>query len=303
VHKPVLLNEVIEYLQPQNGLTYVDATFGAGGYAAAILDSAKCNVIAFDRDDTTAPQVKKFTEKFGKRFRFVQDEFARIDQHLTEPVDGFIFDIGVSSMQIDQAERGFSFMQDGPLDMRMNRQDSLTAEFLVNSLSEKDLADLIYKYGDERKSRLIAKRIVEKRAEEPITTTAVLAGIIRSAIGRHKDGIDPSTRTFQALRIAINDELNQLELGLKAAASLLKKDGRLIAVMFHSGEDKIVKEFFNKLCGKVSGINRHMPYHENQVAVPEFKYLHKGTVIASKEELDENPRARSAKLRAIIKVQ
>ncbi len=303
MHKPVLLNEVIEYLSPQTGLTYVDATFGAGGYTASILEKSKCNVIAFDRDKSAQNQAQKFSAKFGTRFRFVQDEFARISNNLSEPVDGFVFDIGVSSMQIDQVQRGFSFMQDGPLDMRMNEEDAITAEFLVNSLSEKDLADLIYKFGDERKSRIIAKKIVEARHEARITTTKVLAEIVRSAVGRYSDTIDPATRTFQALRISVNDELNQLETGLKQAASLLKKDGRLVVVTFHSGEDKIVKEFFNKLSGKVTGINRHMPYHENQMAIPEFKYLHKGTVIASKEELDDNPRARSAKLRAIIKVQ
>ncbi len=303
MHKPVLLNEVIEYLSPQDGLTYVDATFGAGGYTASILEKSKCKVVAFDRDKSAQNQAQKFAEKFGTRFQFVQDEFARISNNLSEPVDGFVFDIGVSSMQIDQAQRGFSFMQDGPLDMRMNEEDAITAEFLVNSLSEKDLADLIYKFGDEKKSRIIAKKIVEARHEARITTTKVLAEIVRSAVGRYSDTIDPATRTFQALRISVNDELNQLETGLKQAASLLKKDGRLVVVTFHSGEDKIVKEFFNKLCGKVAGINRHMPYHENQMAIPEFKYLHKGTVIASKEELDGNPRARSAKLRAIIKVQ
>ncbi len=303
MHKPVLLNEIIQYLHPKDGETFVDTTFGAGGYTSAILESAKCNLIAFDRDDTTLPQVEKIKTKYGQRFNFIQDEFGKISDHIIEPVDGFVFDIGVSSMQIDQGDRGFSFLHDGPLDMRMNRNDGVTAEFLVNSLSERDLADLIYKYGDERKSRIIAKKIVEKRSTEPFKTTGALANLIRATIGRANDGIDPSTRTFQALRIAVNDELNQLEKGLAAAASLVKKGGRIVVVTFHSGEDKIVKEFFNKLCGKVAGINRFMPYHENQDAVAEFEYLHKGTVIASTEELDGNPRARSAKLRAIIKVQ
>jgi 16S rRNA (cytosine1402-N4)-methyltransferase len=302
VHKPVLINEVIKYLSPSDNKVYVDCTFGAGGYTKAILDSCKCRVISFDRDDSTKERADIITSLYGNRFQFIQDKFSNLKDHITEPVDGFIFDVGVSSMQLDQGERGFSFLHDGPLDMRMDRNDPLSAKELVNTYPESEIADIIFQYGDERKSRVIAKKIVEHRKDKPIETTSELTAIVLKAVKKYNDSIHPATRTFQALRIAVNDELRELEKALKFASELLKSGGKLIVVTFHSGEDRIVKSYFNKLCGKNEGVNRFMPFDMETITSADFKPLHKGTIIACDEELEQNPRARSAKLRAIVKL-
>jgi 16S rRNA (cytosine1402-N4)-methyltransferase len=304
LHTPVLLNEVIEYVSPKANETYVDATFGAGGYTTALLKEADCNIIALDRDESTSKIAQDLTAIFGNRFQFINIDFAQIDSAITNQVDGFVFDIGVSSMQIDQAERGFSFQKDGPLDMRMSKSITSSAADIVNTYPEKELADIIYKFGDEKKSRHIARAICQAREQEEVISTAKLSAIIRSACGRYNDNIDPATRTFQALRIYVNDEFGQLSLGLSAAAKKLKLGGRLIVVTFHSGEDKIVKDFFAELTGKKNSINRHSPnaLFDNSLTKQSFKYLHNGTIIASKDELSKNPRARSAKLRAIERI-
>lgn len=307
MHTPVLLNEVLHYLSPQRGEKYIDATFGAGGYSRAILQAADCHLLSLDRDQEAKFTADKFKQEFKERFTFAHGEFCDIDilasQNGFGGPDGIVFDIGVSSMQLDQAERGFSFQHDGPLDMRMDRTSTLSAEHVVNSYSEKQLADIIFNYGDERKSFAIAKAIVAERAKNRITTTGKLAQLIRSVVGRYKDTIDPATRTFQALRMEVNDELRQLEQGLIKATELLKIGGKLVVVTFHSGEDRIVKAFFNKLCGKLPHINRHMPFIDTNSPVISFESLHKGAILATDEEVERNPRSRSAKLRAITRIK
>lgn len=307
MHVPVLLSEVLRYLSPKAGGQYIDATFGAGGYSRAILHAADCQLLGLDRDREAGPVAQEFKQEFGERFTFAHGEFCDLDElaaqnGFSQP-DGIVFDIGVSSMQLDQAERGFSFQHDGPLDMRMDRGNMLTAEDIVNSYPEKQLADVIFNYGDERKSFQIAKAIVTERAKTRITTTGRLANIIRSVVCRYKDTIDPATRTFQALRMEVNDELKQLEQGLMKATDVIAVGGKIVVVTFHSGEDRIVKTFFNKLCGKLPHINRHMPYID--ISSPEiiFESLHKGVILATDEEVERNPRSRSAKLRAITRIK
>lgn len=248
-HIPVMLKEVLEHLSPQDGETYVDATFGNGGYSEAILKAANCRLIAIDRDPTVLPRVEELKEKYGSRFEFRQGTFGNFKDLIAQPVNGAVFDIGVSSMQLDEAERGFSFAKDAPLDMRMSCTGRTAAD-LVNEMTEKELADLIYKYGEERKSRQIAARIAERRRIKPIETTKELAEIIYTVIHKTPNAIDPATRTFQALRIAVNNELEELENGLKGAVDLLTSHGRLVVVTFHSLEDRIVKSFFKEQSGK-----------------------------------------------------
>lgn len=291
-------------LNPLNGKVYVDATFGAGGYTRAILEKADCKVIAFDRDESVEKIAQEFSKEFGNRFVFINAEFSMFENYLKEKVDGFVFDIGVSSMQIDQAERGFSFQKDGPLDMRMNRNNPLSAEHIVNTYPEGQLADLIYKYGDERKSRWIAKKIVENRQLEPITTTLQLADIIKKAIGRYNDKIHPATRTFQAIRIAVNDELDEIKNALLSSVDLLNVDGKILVVTFHSGEDKIVKKYFYEIAGRTPNANRHTAVFDvEQEVEADFKLLQKGTLFAGDKELKDNLRSRSAKLRGVQKIK
>lgn len=304
MHKSVLLNEVITMLAPQKGAVYVDATFGAGGYTRAILEASNCKVIAFDRDQSVIPIADNFSKEFGERFKFVNAEFSSLANHLTELVDGIVFDIGVSSMQIDQAERGFSFQKDGPLDMRMNKESPTTAEDIVNSYPENQLADVIYNYGDERKSRIIAKKIVEHRKVQRITTTLQLATIVKSAVGRYNDAIDPATRTFQAIRIEVNNELDEIKNAILASKNLVKVGGKILVVTFHSGEDKIVKKLFNEFCGKTPNANRHVAIFDvEQESKADFKLLQKGTLFAGDKELKDNLRSRSARLRGILKIK
>lgn len=304
MHISVLLKEVIEMLSPKNGAVYVDATFGAGGYTKAILDAANCKVIAFDRDTNVADTANKFSKEYGERFEFINDNFSTIAEHLKKKVDGVVFDIGVSSMQIDQAERGFSFQKDGPLDMRMDKRSNFSAEDVVNSYPEKQLADVIYNYGDERKSRIIAKKIVESRKEKRITTTLELADIIKSVVGRGSDGIDPATRTFQAIRIEVNNELEEIRTAILNSKDVVNIGGKILVVTFHSGEDKIVKKLFNEFCGKTPNTNRHVPFFDvEQESKANFKLLQKGTLFAGEKELKDNLRARSARLRGVIRLE
>ncbi|MBI4031753.1 MAG: 16S rRNA (cytosine(1402)-N(4))-methyltransferase RsmH [Proteobacteria bacterium] len=301
-HIPAMLNEVVAALAPAAGEVYVDGTFGAGGYTKAFLDRADCRVVAIDRDPGAAAQAAALQEKYGKRLRFVPGCFGDAAALVEGPVDGFVLDIGVSSMQIDEAERGFSFRMDGPLDMRMDTSGGVTAADIINTYDEKDLADLIYKYGEERHSRRVARAVVAARKGKKITRTLELAEIVRRAVPRARDGIDPATRTFQALRIAVNRELEELESGLEAAESLLRAGGRLSVVSFHSLEDSIIKKFMNERAGRAGGVSRHMPLPDAPSAGPTFSLPSVKAVTASPAEIAANPRARSAKMRIAIRM-
>ena len=295
-HIPVLLKPVIGCLAPEKGGVFVDGTFGAGGYTRAILESdPTTKVIAFDRDATVLPIVKKFQKEFKDRFTFVQDCFSEVEKYIIIPVDGFVLDIGVSSMQIDNPERGFSFRFDGPLDMRMGDQ-GISAADIVNNWPEDKLADILYRYGEEKASRKIARSIVNAR---PLNTTLKLAEAIHSVMPRPKDGSDSAMRSFQALRIAVNDELGELERALKASPKILKSGGRLVVVSFHSLEDRIVKEFLKQNSGKIGHVNKYASNKGNDEGL--FIVPDKKPIVADENELKMNPRAHSAKLRWAIR--
>lgn len=296
-HIPVMLQEVLTALKPQKGEIYVDATFGNGGYTKAILENTDCKVIALDRDPTVKIRVNEFKNMYGDRFEFRAGQFGDFADLVPEKINGAVFDIGVSSMQLDEAERGFSFSKEGALDMRMS-QNGISAKDIVNSYDEEALADLIYQYGEERKSRQIAKRIVEYRQNKKIETTTELAEIIYSVIHKKFGEIDPATRTFQALRIAVNDELGELSRGLSGAANRLQKNGRLVVVDFHSLEDRIVKNFFKENGGKRIRVSKYAP----ELVQDEHLFAEVSKVIMpTAEECGKNPRARSAKLRYAIR--
>jgi len=308
IHRSVLLAETIKVLKPQAGETFVDATLGLGGHAEKFLaDSDETRIFGIDQDAQAIAVARQRLGRFGDRIEIFHRNFSEIKRVLAdakvERVDGVIADLGVSSLQFDSAERGFSFRFDAPLDMRMNAEDETeTAADLLATLSEFEIARIIYEYGEERKSRRIASRIVWKRERgEPIETTKQLAETVEKAIGRGKqDKTHPATKTFQALRIAVNGELEILERFIRDAADVLKKDGRLAVITFHSLEDRIVKQTFQKLAGKcfcpprlpqcACGANR------------EVEILTRKPIVPSELELQENPRARSAKLRACLKI-
>lgn len=298
-HTPVLLNEVIRTINPQSGKLYFDATFGWGGYTKKLLDSCACEVIAIDQDPKVKSRAKEFKREYGTRFNFIESKFSEICSVLkklnTKKVDGFMFDIGVSSMQLDTPQRGFSFNKEGPLDMRMGTSE-LTAEEFINSVSEDELADIIYNYGDERKSRRIAKLIVEHRKINPIKTTLQLADIVLKANPKknnHKK--HPATKTFQAIRIYLNDEFNELFAGLTNAEQALSEDGKICVVTFHSLEDKIVKNYFYKSSGMDYSSYKNLPVETNDSEASLIPG--KKAIKPSKEEIETNIRARSAKLR------
>ncbi|MFV9930018.1 MAG: 16S rRNA (cytosine(1402)-N(4))-methyltransferase RsmH [Rickettsia endosymbiont of Haemaphysalis japonica] len=297
-HVPVMLNEMLEALSPKNGESYLDCTFGAGGYSKAILESCNCYVTALDRDPNVIKRAEEIQQNYGERFDFVETNFADSFAKLKEKnFDGIVLDLGVSSMQLDIADRGFSFLHDGPLDMRMSGQ-GLSAEEFVNTAEEKELADVIYKYGDESFSRRIAKRIVEYRKTARIDSTGKLAEIVRSSIGFRKGKIDPATKTFQAIRIYVNDELGELEQFLVNVKNILKKDGRLVVVSFHSLEDRIVKNFFKENSEKPIVRSK---YAKDDMTINPNKWLKIITnkaLAPSDKEVGLNIRARSAKLRA-----
>lgn len=299
IHYPVMLNEVLENLDVSDNKTYVDATFGNGGYSEAILNKANCKVIALDRDSTVLPRVEELKKQFGDRFEFRLGCFGDFAELVEENIDGAVFDIGVSSMQLDQTERGFSFSKDAPLDMRMS-QTGVSAKDLVNQLSETELADILYNYGEEKKSRQIAKKIIEARKVKPIETTVELANIIYQINKRSfNQNIDPATRSFQALRIAVNDELNELSKGLLGATSRLNKNGRLVVVDFHSLEDRIVKTFMKLNSDKKQHVSRYRK-DENSNSNALFSYVSKA-IVPTAQELELNSRSRSAKLRYAIR--
>lgn len=295
-HVSVLLSEVIEALEPAPGKTIVDGTFGAGGYSRAFLATG-ATVVAFDRD----PSARRFAEGLGDRFRLIEARFSEMDHELgEESVDGVALDLGVSSMQLDEAERGFSFMRDGPLDMRMGA-DGPTAADIVNTAEAAELARIFFVYGEERQSRRIAAALVRRRVEQPFVRTLDLADVIERALGGRRGAkVHPATRAFQGLRIAVNEELSELEAGLVAAERTLKVGGRLAVVTFHSLEDRIVKAFFTERAGRTPAGSRHAPPVEAR-AKPSFELLFNGARAPSDAEVSANPRARSAKLRVGVR--
>jgi 16S rRNA (cytosine1402-N4)-methyltransferase len=296
-HLPVLLRPAIEFLNVRDGGVYIDGTFGAGGYSKAILAAANTRVIGIDRDRDTIAHGADLVQGSGGRLTLVQARFSELEAVARkfghEAVDGIVLDLGVSSMQLDEVERGFSFRLDGPLDMRMEG-DGPSAADVVARASERDLAAIIITLGEERHARAVARAIVAARKLAPIATTRELSDIVSRVVHVRPNTIHPATRTFQALRIFVNEELSELAAGLKAAERILKPSGRLVAVAFHSLEDRIVKTFLAER-SRVGGGSRH---HPEMQQVPTFRVLTKRPVVAEMAELASNPRARSAKLRA-----
>jgi 16S rRNA (cytosine1402-N4)-methyltransferase len=302
-HVPVMLNEVLQMLEPRDGARYVDGTFGGGGYASAILEAADCRVLGIDRDPQAIARGQALVERFGGRLTLVQGEFSRMDEFTRESdakgIDGVVLDLGVSSFQFDQPARGFSFREDGPLDMRMSLEGESAAD-VVNTADLRTLTQIIARYGEEKNARRIAHAIIAAR---PITGTAQLAAIVSDAQGPAalRLAIHPATRTFQALRIHVNDELGELERGLDAALNILAPHGRLVVVSFHSLEDRMVKHFLSERSTAAPRASRHAP-----AATPArkaaFKLLTTRSMIPSEAEIASNPRARSAKLRAGLKL-
>ncbi len=301
-HVPVMLDEVLRALGPKTDAIYVDGTFGAGGYTRAILEAADCRVVALDRDPAAIAGGQALAAKFVGRLTLVEGRFGVMSDHLAslglEKVQGVVLDVGVSSMQLDEAARGFSFMRDGPLDMRMAQAGQSAAD-VVNTYSPDMLAKVIFLFGEEPRSRAIAKAIVAQRLVSPIVTTIDLVKAVEKATGpqRAKDRTHPATRTFQALRIYVNAELEELADALHEAEKILDVGGRLVVVSFHSLEDRVVKRFLAMRSGKTPEVSRHMP-GTIQRARPSFELLFKGHLDPLEEEADRNPRARSAKLRA-----
>ena len=297
-HIPVLGREAVGRLGPRDGGLYVDATFGAGGYSRAILDTPGTRVIGIDRDRSAIAGGFDLVDRSAGRLTLVEDRFSNLADICASQgvssVDGVVMDVGVSSMQLDEAERGFSFRLGGPLDMRMGH-DGPTAADVIARASEADLANIIYIFGEERHSRSVARAIVAARKEGPITTTRALADIVAKVVRSKPGEIHPATRTFQGLRIFINEELDELHLALAAAERVLKPGGRLVVVSFHSLEDRIVKNFLVER-SKAGGGSRHLP--EVAQAAPSFTILTKRPVTPDEAEISANPRARSAKLRA-----
>ncbi len=293
-HIPVLIAPILAHLGPIRGV-WLDGTLGAGGYARALLEAGADQVIGVDRDPLALAMARDWGAGFGARLRLVEGNFAALDRHADGPLDGVVLDLGVSSMQLDQPERGFSFTRDGPLDMRM-AQAGRSARDLVNEASETTLADIIYHYGEERASRRIARAILRARTDAPIETTFQLAAIVSACLPRPKPGQShPATRSFQALRIAVNAEFDALVDGLEAAERALRPGGKLAVVSFHSLEDRIVKRFLTLRAGQGGRANRYAP--DTPQDAPRFRLIEKRGITADAQELAANPRARSARLR------
>ncbi len=299
-HIPVLLSEVVEGLCPRDGGLYVDGTFGAGGYTQALLNAADCTVWAIDRDPEALDRGHALADLFPGRLNLVHGRFGDLASLLIDAgvtaVDGIALDLGISSMQVDDRSRGFSFLRDGPLDMRMEKS-GMSAADAVNALPESDLEDIIRKYGEERYARRVAHAIVKARKTRPFSRTIHLADVIRAEVRRSQDGIDPATRTFQALRIYVNDELGELERGLQGAERLLAPKGRLAVVSFHSLEDRIVKAFIRDRSGRAPNPSRHRPAVTESGKTMTFAQVNSRAITPSKREVRDNPRARSARLR------
>lgn len=296
-HVPVLLRPLIEAVSPVTGV-WLDGTFGAGGYTRALLEAGADRVIAVDRDPLAFDMAAQWAAAYGDRLELCPGVFSRLDEYGSD-LDGVVLDLGVSSMQIDQADRGFSFLRDGPLDMRMSQSGASAAD-LVNTAPEAALADILFQYGEERASRRIARAIVRARTEAPIETTLQLAGIVESCLPRAKPGQShPATRSFQALRIAVNAEYEELYQGLMAAERALRPGGHLAVVTFHSIEDRMVKRFLQSRAGQAGRANRWAP--ETQQEAPQFILKSRKAIGPDERELSENPRARSAKLRVALR--
>lgn len=300
MHKPVMIEEVLETLGPRDQETYIDATFGAGGYSRAIMEKANCFVVALDRDPEASLRAQSLKNQYPERFSFFEGRFGEMETLIPEiGYDGIVFDVGVSSPQLDEANRGFSFRMEGPLDMRMEKR-GLSASDVVNSFEEKEIARIIWVYGEERRSRAIAHAIVEKRKAQPFETTTQLADLVRSIVGVERPGFDPATRTFQALRLYVNDELRELERGLEASERLLKGGGRIVVVCFHSLEDRVVKNFLKKRSEGQSNPSRYLP--EKPYSAPTFTLKSRKALMPGEAEIKHNPRARSARLRWAIRL-
>ncbi len=304
-HTPVLMAAVIEALAPKDGEHYIDCTFGAGGYSRVILSGTECSLLALDRDPLAAQFAADLSKSFPSRFRFEPSPFGELAEVAERagfaPADAVIFDLGVSSMQLDEATRGFSFMRDGPLDMRMSGEGTSAAD-VVNEKDEAGLADILFRLGEERRSRAIARAIVKRREERPITRTLDLADIIAGVLGRrHDEAKHPATRSFQALRLFVNDELGELVRALGAAERILRAGGRLIAVTFHSLEDRIVKTFLAERSGAKGRPSRHQP-DQGKARAPSFRLAPRKPARPDAAEIAANPRARSARLRAAVRL-
>ncbi len=293
-HIPVLIAPILRAVSPVSGI-WLDGTLGAGGYARALLDAGADRLIGVDRDPLAHEMAAEWSAPYADRLTLVEGTFGALDEYSDTPLDGVVLDLGVSSMQLDRAERGFSFQKDGPLDMRMG-SDGPTAADIVNDAPEGEIADILYTYGEERASRRIAKAIGRARTEAPFETTLQLANVITSVLPRPKPGqAHPATRSFQALRIAVNDEYAELARGLDAAERALAPGGWLAVVTFHSIEDRMVKRFLQAKSGGGGQGNRHAPLPETET--PSFEVTSRKAITADPEELDANPRSRSAKLR------
>lgn len=283
LHIPVMLDQVVQALSPKDGEVYVDATFGGGGYTKALLEAANCSVIAIDRDPMALERAQPFLEKYPQRFKFLPGTFSALGTLIPQTgisrINGIVFDIGVSSYQLDDATRGFSFRFEGPLDMRMSSEGE-SARDVVNTYKEEDLATIIYAYGEEKKSRQIARAIVERRRLQRFELTSDLADLVKSIV-KFSGDIHPATRTFQALRIYVNDELNELKKGLEASVTILERLGRLVVVSFHSLEDRLVKTFLKE-------------HHDS------LNIMTKKPLLPLESEERINPRSRSARLRYAV---
>ena len=296
-HIPVLLRPLLKAVAPVTGV-WLDGTFGAGGYTRGLLEAGADKVIAVDRDPLAFQMAASWADAYGDRIQMVEGVFSRMDEY-GQDLDGVVLDLGVSSMQLDMAERGFSFMKDGPLDMRMSQSGPSAAD-IVNTADEGVIADILFNYGEERASRRIARTIVKARTTAPITTTLELARLIEGCLPRSKPGQShPATRSFQALRIAVNDEYRELALGLAAAERALKPGGKLAVVTFHSIEDRMVKRFLQARSGTAGRANRYAPLEAETVA--QFSQTTRKAIGPDDQELAENPRSRSAKLRVAIR--
>jgi 16S rRNA (cytosine1402-N4)-methyltransferase len=304
-HLPVLINEVISILSPKNSQTFLDCTFGAGGYSKAILDSADCKVIAIDKDASVEKFANQIKMQFPKNFSFYKKNFSQIESLIADlnhpKIDGIVLDIGVSSMQLDEKNRGFSFDSEAKLDMRMDQNSSLSAYEVVNQFSEIELTKIIKELGEEPKAKQIAKKIVRLRQQEEIKTCLELAKIVRSFYhGYFKT--DPATKTFQAIRIFVNQELEELKKALSASVKILSQGGKILVITFHSLEDRIVKEFFKSQSGEGESFSRYQPDFLIHKAKPNFQLINKSVITPSENEISNNNRARSAKLRVAIRV-
>jgi 16S rRNA (cytosine1402-N4)-methyltransferase len=301
-HVPVMLPDVVRLMAPRAGGVYLDGTFGGGGYAAALLEAISCTVWAIDRDPDAIARGATLAARYPGRLHLIQGQFGDMLALLAEngvaALDGVMLDLGVSSFQLDDPARGFSFRADGPLDMRMSRSGQTAAD-LVNTLPERELADLLFELREERASRRIARAIVAARTEAPIATTGRLAAIIRSVLPPDRSGIDPATRSFQALRVSVNDELGEVARALEQASELLAPAGRLVVVAFHSLEDRIVKRFMTEAAGRAPAPSRHDLRGLPARPAPRFRLLTARPLRPAAAEIVANPRARSARLRAM----